>query len=140
MDTNKCEVSVVLPCLNEEKTIEECIRRAKKALAEADILGEVVVADNGSTDRSTKIAQVEGARVSIAKTAGYGNALFAGFAEAQGKFIIFLDADLSYEFSHIPRFVEELRNGAELVMGSRFKGTIDHGAMPFLHRYFGTPF
>ena len=140
MTSNNCEVSVVLPCLNEEKTVGECIRRAKKVFAETKILGEIVVADNGSSDRSIEISQDEGARVVNVKAKGYGNALFAGFKAARGNFIIFLDADLSYEFSHIPQFVKELRDGADLVMGSRFKGSIDPGAMPKLHRYLGTPF
>ena len=133
------EVSIVLPCLNEEGTLAECIQRAKQALAGGNIDGEIIIADNGSTDRSAQIATDEGARLISVPVKGYGNALHHGFEAANGKYIIFLDADLSYDFAHIPRFVEQLRGGPDLVMGSRFKGTIHPGAMPPMHRYLGTP-
>ena len=138
-DEREVEVSIVLPCLNEETTLAQCIRAAKQALHSGGLVGEVVVADNGSTDRSREIAEQEGARVVRVAAQGYGNALFHGFKSARGRFLIHLDADMSYEFDHIPRFVAELRRGAGLVMGSRMRGTIDPGAMPWSHRYLGTP-
>ena len=139
MDEKPVEVSVVLPCLNEEKTLAACIRAAKQALRDADIAGEIVVADNGSEDRSPEIAVAEGARVVAVPHRGYGNALRHGFNEARGRFLVFLDSDMSYDFAYIPRFVEELRKGADLVIGSRLRGTIHRGAMPFAHRFVGTP-
>ena len=139
MADREIEVSVVLPCLNEEATLSKCIRAANAALDGASISGEVVVADNGSTDRSREIAEEEGARLVRVAEKGYGNALYHGFKEARGRYLIHLDADMSYEFAHIPRFVKELRGGADLVMGSRMRGTIHPGAMPLLHRYLGTP-
>jgi hypothetical protein len=139
MTDPELEVSVVLPCLNEEATLAKCIRAAKRVLEEAGIPGEVVVADNGSTDGSREIAVAEGARLVRVAARGYGNALYHGFNGARGRYLVHLDADMSYEFGHIPRFVEELRRGADFVMGSRMRGTIDAGAMPLLHRYLGTP-
>lgn len=133
------EVSVVLPCLNEESTLASCIRAAHRALAQAGLHGEVIVADNGSSDRSREIAVAEGARLVEVEARGYGNALYHGFRAARGRFLVHLDADMSYEFSHVPRFVAELRKGADLVMGSRLRGTIEPGAMPALHRHLGTP-
>lgn len=139
MVEREIEVSVVLPCLNEEATLAQCIRAAGAALDSAGICGEVVVADNGSSDRSREIAVREGARVVEVAARGYGNALYHGFKEARGQYLVHLDADMSYDFSHIPRFVHELRGGADLVMGSRMRGVIHPGAMPWLHRYLGTP-
>jgi len=139
MNDSNIEVSIVIPCLNEETTIKEAIREAKSSLLKNKINGEVVVADNGSTDRSVEIAKKEGALVVNVKNKGYGYALMGGFMKASGKYIIHLDADMSYDFSHIPRFVDKLRGGACLVIGSRFKGTIYPNAMPVLHRYIGTP-
>jgi glycosyltransferase involved in cell wall biosynthesis len=133
------EVSVVFPCLNEERTLATCLRETRQALDAAGIDGEIIVADNGSTDRSQQIAIDEGARVVQVPDRGYGNALFHGFEMARGKFLVFLDADLSYDPAHIPRFVAAMREGADLVMGSRFKGRIHDHAMPRLHRYLGTP-
>ena len=133
------EVSVVLPCLNEERTLAACIQSAWKALAAAGLSGEVVVADNGSTDRSREVALENNARVVLVQAKGYGNALYNGLKQARGRYLVFLDADMSYEFDHIPRFVAKLKAGADLVMGSRFRGTIDPHAMPPLHRYLGTP-
>ncbi|GAG86243.1 unnamed protein product, partial [marine sediment metagenome] len=131
----KIEVSIVLPCLNEEKTIVQCVQEAQAALAEAGVCGEVVIADNGSTDKSVELAKAEGGRIVHVKPRGYGNALYHGLQAAKGDFLVFLDADLTYEFSHIPRFVKELQNGADLVMGSRLRGNIEAGAMPLLHRF-----
>jgi len=133
------EVSVVLPCLNEEKTIGPCIRSVRAALDQAGVRGEIIVADNDSADRSAEIAREEEARVVDVRYRGYGNALRAGLEAARGRYLVFLDADMSYDGADIPRFVEELRDGADLVIGSRFRGGIDPGAMPYLHRIVGTP-
>jgi glycosyltransferase involved in cell wall biosynthesis len=133
------EVSVVMPCLNEAETLETCIVKAQRALREANIAGEVVIADNGSTDGSVEIAERLGARVVNVRAKGYGNALMGGIAVASGKYVVMGDADDSYDFGHIPRFVEQLRTGADVVMGNRFRGGIEPGAMPFLHRYLGNP-
>jgi len=133
------EVSVVMPCLNEAETLEICIRKAQRALSEADLAGEIIVADNGSTDGSVEIAERMGARVVNVRAKGYGNALMGGIGDARGEYVVMGDADDSYDFGHIPRFVERLREGADLVMGNRFRGRIEPGAMPFLHRYLGNP-
>lgn len=133
------ELSVVMPCLNEAETLEACIRKAQAALRKANIAGEIVVADNGSSDGSVEIAERMGARIVNVRAKGYGNALMGGIAAASGKYIVMGDADDSYDFGHIPRFVEELRKGADVVMGNRFRGGIEPGAMPFLHRYLGNP-
>ena len=132
-------VSVVMPCLNEEQTIARCIEAAWHGIAAAEVSGEVIVSDNGSSDRSVEIAQAAGARVVRCERRGYGNALRAGFAAARGAWIVMGDADLSYDFREIPRFWEEIRRGNDLVMGSRLRGTIEPEAMPWLHRYFGNP-
>jgi glycosyltransferase involved in cell wall biosynthesis len=137
--TAPIELSVVMPCLNEAETLEVCIRKAQRAMREANIAGEVVVADNGSGDGSIEIAEQLGARVAHVKARGYGNALMGGIEAARGKFIVMGDADDSYDFGHIPRFLEQLREGADLVMGNRFRGGIQKSAMPPLHRYFGNP-
>lgn len=133
------ELTVVMPCLNEAETLETCIRRAQKAIAEAGIAGEVLIADNGSTDGSIEIAERLGARVVPVAAKGYGNALMGGIAAAAGKYVIMGDADASYDFAHIPRFLGPLREGADLVMGNRFRGGIEKGAMPPTHQYFGNP-
>jgi len=133
------ELSVVLPCLNEHETVGICVAKAIAALAAADITGEVIVADNGSTDGSIELAQSAGARVIHVEHLGYGNALKGGIQAARGVYVLMADSDDSYDFRHIPRFVQELRNGPDLVMGNRFSGGIDDGAMPFLHRYLGNP-
>jgi glycosyltransferase involved in cell wall biosynthesis len=133
------ELSVVIPCLNEEKTLPACIEVAKKAMLTANISGEVIVSDNGSTDQSVQVAIAHGARVVHTAKKGYGNALIGGMHAAQGKFIIMADADGSYDFSDIPKFIARLRAGADFVIGSRIRGTIHPGAMPFLNRYLGTP-
>src|SRR4051794_19296807 len=131
-------VSVVIPCLNEEDNIERCVRRAIDAMAEAGIRGEVVVADNASEDRSAELARAAGARVVTETRRGYGSAYLAGFAASRGRYIVMADADLTYDFAEIPRFVELLEEGAELVMGDRMDN-IKPGAMPWLHRYIGNP-
>lgn len=133
------ELSVVLPCLNEAETLETCIRKAQQTMREEGIRGEVIVADNGSSDGSIEIAERLGARVVHVIAKGYGNALMGGIGAAAGNYIVMGDADASYDFGHIPRFLEHLRNGADLVMGNRFRGGIEKGAMPALHQYFGNP-
>ena len=131
-------VSVVIPCLNEAANIEQCVTRARAVLEEHDLRGEVVVADNGSEDGSPRLAEAAGARVVHEPRRGYGSAYLAGFAAAQGEYIVMLDADLTYDFDDIPGFVERLHDGAELVMGDRMDN-IHPGAMPWLHRYVGNP-
>jgi glycosyltransferase involved in cell wall biosynthesis len=133
------EISIVMPCLNEELTLGACIEQAREALRTNGIAGEIVVADNGSTDGSRELAESMGARVVPVERKGYGSALMGGIASARGKYIIMADADCSYDFTHIPRFVEKLRSGYELVMGNRFQGGIRPGAMPPLHKYLGNP-
>ncbi|HWC28398.1 MAG TPA: glycosyltransferase family 2 protein [Solirubrobacteraceae bacterium] len=132
------EVSVVIPCLNEAENIEECVRRALHALDAAGVAGEVIVADNDSDDGSAELAAAAGAHVVHEPRRGYGSAYLAGFAAARGEFIVMLDADLTYPFAQIPRFVEELRDGAQLVMGDRMDN-IQPGAMHWMHRYIGNP-
>ncbi len=133
------ELTVVMPCLNEAETLAVCVDKAVAALHANGIDGEVVVADNGSTDGSQAIAQAHGARVIPVPVRGYGAALNAGITAAHGRYVLMADADDSYEFAHIPRFLEQLRAGADLVMGNRFAGGIGPGAMPPLHRYLGNP-
>ena len=136
------EVSVVIPCLNEADTLETCIVKARRALCKDNIRGEIIVADNGSTDGSPAIASRIGARVVHVKGAGYGSALMGGMAAARGRFIIMGDADDSYDFLEIPRFIEKLRNGFDLVQGCRLPsggGAVQPGAMPLLHRWLGNP-
>ena len=133
------ELSVVLPCLNEARTVGACVQEAQAALAQAGIIGEVIIADNGSTDGSQALAAQHGARVVPIINKGYGYALRGGIAAAQGRFILMGDADGSYDFSHLPRFVAALREGHDLVMGNRFSGGILPGAMPWKNRYIGNP-
>jgi glycosyltransferase involved in cell wall biosynthesis len=133
------EVSIVMPCLNEEESIRQCIRMAQEGLERAGAEGEIVIADNGSTDGSQGIARELGARVVDVPAKGYGAALMGGFAAARGRYVIMGDADGSYDFGHIEAFLERLRAGDDLVMGNRFRGGIAEGAMPFLHRYLGNP-
>jgi glycosyltransferase involved in cell wall biosynthesis len=132
------KVSVVIPCLNEASSIERCVRQALDAIDRQEWVGEVIVADNGSEDGSAEIAKAAGALVVHEDRQGYGSAYLAGFAAAAGEYIVMVDADLTYDFGDIPRFVEALDSGAELVMGDRMKG-IEPGAMPWLHRYVGNP-
>jgi glycosyltransferase involved in cell wall biosynthesis len=133
------EVSVVIPCLNEANSIGICVSKAMLAFQTAGIPGEVVVADNGSTDGSIEIAEKLGARVVRVEARGYGSALRAGIAGARGAFIVMGDADDSYDFGEVPRFVEKWRQGNEVVMGNRFRGEIKPGAMPWHHKYLGNP-
>jgi glycosyltransferase involved in cell wall biosynthesis len=138
-DPEKPQLSVVMPCLNEETSVGGCIEQIVRTLAKYGISGEVIVADNGSTDKSREIAGSLGAKVVSVADRGYGSALMGGIVAAQAKFIIMGDADGSYDFTHIPVFLEKLRSGYDLVMGNRFQGGIQPGAMPPLHRYFGNP-
>ena len=133
------ELTVVMPCLNEAETVATCVAKAVRFIADSGISGEVVVADNGSTDGSQRLAEEAGARVVHVNDKGYGNALMGGIVAARGEYVIMGDADDSYDFSNLMPFVTELRNGADLVMGNRFKGGIAPGAMPKLHRYLGNP-
>jgi glycosyltransferase involved in cell wall biosynthesis len=133
------EVSVVLPCLNEHETVAVCVTKAIAALNDAGIKGEVIVADNGSSDGSIALAESAGARVVHVSQRGYGNALNGGIEAARGIYVLMADSDDSYDFSHIPRFVEQLRGGADLVMGNRFRGGVHKEAMPLLHRHLGNP-
>src|SRR6202012_206498 len=128
-----------MPCLNEAETVATCVRKAVRFIADSGITGEVVVADNGSTDGSRQLAADAGARVVPVTDRGYGNALMGGILAAKGEYVIMGDADDSYDFTNLMPFIEELRKGAELVMGNRFKGGIEPGAMPTLHKYLGNP-
>lgn len=132
-------VSIVMPCLNEAETLATCILKARDFLSTNQIKGEILIADNGSTDGSVSIAQAMGVRVVHVKEKGYGNALREGFEAAQGKYIIMGDADDSYDFSCLMPFIEALEQGCDLVIGNRFKGGIMPGAMPVLHQYLGNP-
>lgn len=133
------ELTILMPCLNEEETIAACIKKAKFFLEKNNINGEVLISDNGSTDKSVSIAESLGARVVNVKRKGYGSALIAGSENAHGKYVIMGDADDSYDFENLMPFVEKLREGYDLVMGNRFWGGIEKGAMPWLHRYIGNP-
>jgi glycosyltransferase involved in cell wall biosynthesis len=133
------EVSIVMPCLNEAETIGTCITKAQWYISEHNLAGEVIIADNGSTDGSQEIARKMGARVVPVKEKGYGSALIGGIRAARGQYIIMGDADDSYDFTSLTPFIEKLRAGYDLVMGNRFKGGIEPGAMPLHHRYLGNP-
>jgi glycosyltransferase involved in cell wall biosynthesis len=133
------EVSVVMPCLNEAETLQICIEKALGALRRSGLVGEVIVADNGSTDGSQAIAHRAGARVVEVSRRGYGSALRGGISAAAGTYIVMGDADASYDFDAIPAFLEKLRSGYDLVVGNRFHGGIERGAMPLLHKAFGNP-
>jgi glycosyltransferase involved in cell wall biosynthesis len=132
------DVSVVIPCLNEAGNIEECVRRAHHALDLHRVNGEVIVVDNGSEDGSGELAAAAGAHVILEPERGYGSAYLAGLGAARGRYIVMADADLTYDFNEIPRFVAELEDGAEMVIGNRMKN-IQPGAMPWHHRYIGNP-
>jgi hypothetical protein len=133
------ELTILMPCLNEAATVARCVQMAQRYLCRSGISGEVLVADNGSTDGSQQLAEGAGARVVHVPRRGYGAALLAGIESAHGRYVIFGDADLSYDFANLDGFVRELRGGQALVMGNRFKGGIADGAMPPLHRYLGNP-
>ncbi|MCT2586685.1 glycosyltransferase family 2 protein [Actinophytocola gossypii] len=136
---DSCELSIVMPCLNEAETLATCIEKAQGYLDRSGVVGEVVIADNGSTDGSQEIARKLGARVVNVTAKGYGSALMGGIRAARGTYVIMGDADDSYDFANLDPFVAELRKGAELVMGNRFKGGIEPDAMPPLHKYLGNP-
>ncbi len=133
------ELTILMPCLNEAETLAACIRKANAFLKRENIKGEILIADNGSMDGSQEIARSCGARVIDARAKGYGAALQAGLENARGTYVIMGDADDSYDFSNLTPFVEKLREGYDLVMGNRFTGGIEKGAMPFSHRYIGNP-
>ncbi len=136
--SDELTVSVVIPCLNEEENIEACVTQALAAIRDAGLDGEVLVADNNSTDRSAELAERAGARVVHVPERGYGAAYLGGFRAARGTYIVMGDADLTYDFGEVPRFVEHLSDGADLVMGNRMNN-IQPGAMPWLHQYIGNP-
>jgi glycosyltransferase involved in cell wall biosynthesis len=138
-ENNDLELTIVMPCLNEAETLAICIKKALNSLHANNIRGEVLIADNGSTDGSQKIASDLGARVVPVEEKGYGSALMGGIVSAKGTYVIMGDADDSYDFSNLLPFVEKLREGYDLVMGNRFKGGISPGAMPPLHKYLGNP-
>ena len=141
-DPQAIELTVVMPCLNEADTLATCIRKAWRGMSRANVVGEVIVADNGSTDGSIQIAQCEGARIVHVPRKGYGYALQAGIASAKGQYVLMGDADDSYDFLEIPKFIEKLRQGHQLVQGCRLPsggGTVAKGAMPFSHRWLGNP-
>jgi glycosyltransferase involved in cell wall biosynthesis len=137
-DTDAPVVSVVIPCLNEAENIETCVTAALEAIVRMGVPGEVVVADNDSEDDSARLAERAGARVVVERRRGYGSAYLAGFAASRGRYIVMADADLTYDFKEIPRFVAALQEGAEMVIGDRMDN-IQPGAMPWLHRYVGNP-
>jgi glycosyltransferase involved in cell wall biosynthesis len=136
---DNCELSIIMPCLNEAETLAACIKKAQRFLKASNIVGEVIVADNGSNDGSQEIAEACQARVVPVKELGYGSALIGGIEAARGTYIVMGDADDSYDFFNLMPFIEKMRAGYDLVMGNRFKGGIKPGAMPFLHRYLGNP-
>jgi len=138
-ETVQPEVTVVIPCLNEAKTLPGCVDKALAAFRSSGIRGEVVVSDNGSTDGSIEVAQQHGARVVHATLKGYGSALRKGIEEARSEFVIIGDADGTYDFDDVPRFVQKWREGYEIVMGNRFQGGIRPGAMRWTHQYLGNP-
>jgi hypothetical protein len=133
------ELTVLMPCLDEARTVATCVRKALEACEAAGVQAEVLVADNGSRDGSQDLARAAGARVIHVEEKGYGAALRAGIEAARGRYVVMGDADDSYEFQDVPRFLARLREGDQLVMGSRFRGVIHPGAMPFLHRFLGNP-
>ena len=133
------DISIVMPCLNEEAAVGRCVETALSSILASGMTGEVLVVDNDSTDASAELAAAAGARVVREPVRGYGQAYLAGLAEARGRFILLGDSDGTYDFATVTSFVEPLTNGTDLVMGSRLRGTIDRGAMPWLHRYLGNP-
>ena len=139
MENNAVELTILMPCLNEAETLEVCINKAKKFLTDNKVNGEIIIADNGSTDGSQDIATRNGARLVNVEEKGYGAALIGGCNAARGKYVIMGDADDSYDFLNLMPFLEKLREGYDLVMGNRFRGGIAKGAMPPLHKYIGNP-
>lgn len=139
MMRDSCELTILMPCLNEAETLVQCVTKARTFLSRSGINGEVLIADNGSTDGSQALAEANGARVVNISERGYGSALLGGVRAAKGSYIIMADSDDSYDFSALDPFVEKLRQGFQLVMGNRFLGGIKRGAMPPLHRYLGNP-
>jgi glycosyltransferase involved in cell wall biosynthesis len=133
------DLSVVIPCLNEEETVATCIQKCLNAFDKLGIKGEVVVSDNGSTDGTTKLSKNLGARVEVCMEKGYGSALRYGFNMAKGKYVLMGDGDNSYDFNLIPNFYDKIQEDWDMVIGTRLKGKIHKGAMPFLHRYLGNP-
>jgi len=133
------DLSIIIPCLNEENTIEVCVKNALRSLNSLGINGEVIVSDNGSNDNSRLLANKAGAMVVICNIKGYGAAIKEGLKHSTGKYVLIVDGDGSYDFSSIKDFWEKRNDDFDMIIGSRFKGIIDNGAMPPLHRYFGTP-
>ena len=138
-ESRSVELTILMPCLNEAETVATCVRKARRFLERTGIEGEVLVADNGSSDGSPELAREAGARVVRIANKGYGSALLGGIDAARGRFVIMADADDSYDFSQLDAFVESLRAGNTMVVGHRFRGGIRPGAMPWLHRYLGNP-
>ncbi len=138
-ETDAVEVSVLMPCLNEAKTVQPCIEEAMAAMQGSGLRFEVVIADNGSEDGSQQLAEASGARVVEVHQRGYGSALRGGIEASRGEFVVMGDCDSSYDFGHVPRIVQCLRQGNDLVIGNRFLGGIQPGAMPWTHRYIGNP-
>lgn len=136
---SELELSIVMPCLDEAATLPACLEKAQRFLDEQRVAGEVIVADNGSTDGSQQIARAQGARLIDVPTRGYGAALIAGICAARGRYVVMADSDDTYDFYRLDAFLEKLREGYPLVMGNRFSGGIAPGAMPLLHRYLGNP-
>ncbi len=139
LPARELELTILMPCLNEAETVEVCVRKARRFLERTGVAGEVLVADNGSTDGSPELAREAGARVVRVAAQGYGSALIGGIEAARGRFVIMADADDSYDFSQLDGFLDSLRAGHTLVIGHRFRGGIRPGAMPWLHRYLGNP-
>ena len=139
MKNSRMEMSIVLPCLNEEETLESCINEIQKMAAENEIDIEIIVADNGSTDGSIEIAERYKVKIVNVETKGYGAALHSGILATSNEYVLMGDSDMSYNFNHAPQFLNALNSGADLVMGNRFRGGIHKGAMPWLHRYVGNP-
>src|SRR5215204_2164689 len=138
-ENDECELTILMPCLDEAETIEVCIEKAAAFLCAHGVNGEILVADNMSTDGSVLLAQAAGARVVTVRDPGYGNALRGGIAAARGRYVIMGDADDSYDFTALESFLTQLRAGHDVVVGNRFRGGIAPGAMPGLHRYLGNP-
>lgn len=133
------ELTILMPCLNEEKTITECINSAYRFINESKIDAEILIVDNGSTDNSLEAASYMGVRVVVEENKGYGNALKKGIEEAYGKYVVMGDCDMSYDFTKLSTFIERLKNGDDLVIGDRFGGKIEKDAMSWTHRYIGNP-